>query len=91
MSSLLHPLDKSLIGFAIPCVIGPYAFALAILSVILYAIFAASIFGKIRTFASPFNGLLGALDFAISGIIAASNCNSPSKQTNGYFSLNTLW
>ena len=52
--------------------------------------FPASKFGNIKTFASPFIGLLGALDSAISGIIAASNCNSPSTNKLGSFSFTFL-
>lgn len=86
ISLLLHPLDKSFTGLAIPWQSGPYASAFPNLWTSLYPMFPASKFGNIKTFASPFIGLLGALDSAISGIIAASNCNSPSTNKLGSFS-----
>ena len=50
--------------------------------------FPASKLGNINTFASPFNGLVGAFEAATSGMIAASNCNSPSAIKFGSFSFN---
>ena len=46
--------------------------------------------GNIKVFACPATGLPGAFDSAISGIIAASNCSSPSHIKSGAFSFNML-
>ena len=45
----------------------------------------ASKSGNIRTFALPATVDSGALEDAILGIIAASNCNSPSQVKSGAF------
>ena len=52
--------------------------------------FPASKSGNINTFALPATGLPGAFLSATSGIIAASNCNSPSQIKSGAFSFNIL-
>ena len=46
--------------------------------------FPASKLGNINTFASPFNGLVGAFEAATSGMIAASNCNYIEKYTRKF-------
>ena len=77
ISDAIHPRDKSLTGFAIPCVIGPNACAPPNLCTNLYPMLPASKSGNTNTFALPATSLLGALLAAISGTIAASSCNSP--------------
>ena len=90
MSSALHPLDKSLTGLSKPWQSGPYASAWANLCVSLYPIFPAFKSGNTKILAFPFIGLPGAFLSATSGIIAASNCNSPSKSKSGAFSCASL-
>ena len=84
------PRDRSFAGFSNPWRIGPYASASPSLCVILYAIFPASKFGKIITFAFPATFEAGAFLLPTTESIAASNCSSPSISKSGRSSFNFL-
>ena len=58
ISDATHPRDKSLTGFAIPCVIGPNACAPPNLCTNLYPMLPASKSGNTNTFALPATSLL---------------------------------
>ena len=88
MSLYVQPRDRSFTGFLRPCSSGPIALAPASLSTNLYAILAASRFGKMSTFASPCILLFGHFFSATLGTNAASTCNSPSAIMFGCLYLN---